>query len=159
MNFEMKYRDYLINGFAQGLVEFSTVLSYFEQLSYEGRSSFLEFLLWYAKEARFRDSDAQLAVQRSEQKSTFTPSVLLLLGRHDKIPKLPEDEQLKSLRLLLNLFAIADERRRHDVCKGACQHWWHNDLQYQWAKTPSGAVPRPSTEGRSTPPRDVSKDE
>ncbi|MFZ4184425.1 DUF5958 family protein [Streptomyces pseudogriseolus] len=36
------------------------------------------------------------------------------------------DERRKAFRLLVEVLAVADERRRERFCSGGCGHWWHN---------------------------------
>jgi hypothetical protein len=38
----------------------------------------------------------------------------------------PVDERRKAFRLLVEVLAVADERRRERFCSGGCGHWWHN---------------------------------
>ncbi|MHB9857430.1 DUF5958 family protein [Streptomyces sp. YIM S03343] len=33
---------------------------------------------------------------------------------------------MKSFRVLLSIFAVADTRRREMECRGTCSHAWHN---------------------------------
>ncbi|MGW2378501.1 DUF5958 family protein [Kitasatospora sp. NPDC001683] len=43
-----------------------------------------------------------------------------------KIIHLPQDERIKSFRLLVALLGVADERRRVRFCASGCRHGWHH---------------------------------
>lgn len=72
------------------------------------------------------------AIALSGLKASFTPCVLMARGRVSiqaaKVISLPGYEWEKAFRLFLALLAISDARRRRLVCKGVCNHWWHQDL-------------------------------
>ncbi|WP_327739315.1 DUF5958 family protein [Streptomyces nojiriensis] len=42
-----------------------------------------------------------------------------------KIINLPQDERVKSFRLLVALLGVADKRRRERFCADWCGHAWH----------------------------------
>ncbi|MFF5019421.1 DUF5958 family protein [Streptomyces sp. NPDC001165] len=62
--------------------------------------------------------------------TTHTPAVLITRGPIDQqLGKIagptPVDERRKAFRLLIEVLAIADGRRRERFCSGGCGHWWH----------------------------------
>jgi len=121
-----------INQVAQGVRTRNDSLIWFRQQPEDDRAQILRDLQYLALQAAPRQSDGALAVQRSGLKPTFTPCVLLRNGvlkkQVSKVINLPKAEQEKCFLLLLALFSVADERRRMEVCKGSCSHWWHKDI-------------------------------
>ncbi|MEU0214261.1 DUF5958 family protein [Streptomyces sp. NPDC006265] len=49
-----------------------------------------------------------------------------ILEQTGKIADLPPSECVKSIRILLSTFAVADTRRRETECRGTCGHAWRN---------------------------------
>jgi hypothetical protein len=45
-----------------------------------------------------------------------------------ELADLPEKELNKCFKLLISVFALADNRRKNKECISGCRHWWHQDL-------------------------------
>ncbi|SNR78899.1 hypothetical protein SAMN06264365_105475 [Actinoplanes regularis] len=81
-------------------------------------------------QARATANDGREGLPHSGVKPTMTPAVLIVREpineKMGKIINLPPDEYVKSFRVLLSMFAVADTRRRETKCRGSCSHAWHN---------------------------------
>lgn len=106
-------------------------LGRFRRLSEDEQQEAIRSLTLMILQAGGRDQDVDPAIERSGVPSTHTPAVVLKTERHalknrlNKVRLLPGDEREKAMRLLLEFFAIADERRR-SFCGNSCSHWWHH---------------------------------
>lgn len=119
-----------INRAAQNLMPFEETQAWFALLGVNEQRKVLDRLRYFVIQSHPTKEEAAQAIQQSGLRKTFTPCVLIMrfemveaLGR---IVQLPADEQAKSFRLLLKVFAIADERRRLTQCVNGCTHEWHN---------------------------------
>src|SRR5436190_4684 len=106
-----------LNRIAQGLVSEAEGHSWFESLQPEARLKTLRVLANICQQSHPLSQEVPQAIERSGLKATFTPCVLLKLAARpqdafNRIVALPGAEQVKSFRLLVSLFAIADTRRR-----------------------------------------------
>jgi hypothetical protein len=124
-------RELKINQIAQGVVSWDAGVEWFETCAEAERNLILRELGFIVSQAHPLVAEVQPAIEESGLRSTFTPCVLALKSNPPeraihKIISLPEPERLKSFKLLLALFSIADRRRRSTVCKGGCTHEWHN---------------------------------
>src|SRR3954467_1455197 len=116
-----------LNRIAQGFVLEAEGCSWFESLQPEARVQALQVLANICQQSHPLPEEASQAVERSGLKATFTPCVLLKLAvrpehTFHRIIALPQSEQVRSFRLLMSLFAIADSRRRESHCKQGCTH-------------------------------------
>ena len=121
----------MINRLAQGLVPVEAGISWFAALAPADRQCAMQTLWLCCDQSGILPSDVDAAISLAGLKPTFTPCVMLKKAARprlalESIIALPENEQLKSFRLLLALFAIADKRRRETRCKDGCQHEWHH---------------------------------
>jgi hypothetical protein len=129
----MTIRDeLLLNQVAQGVLTAGDGATWFQALQADCQREVLRWLANMATQAGARTEDAEPAIRTAGLKPTLTPCVLLtkeyLPVQLAKIVNLPAGESLKSFRLLMALFQIADARRRAIRCAGGCSHWWHRDL-------------------------------
>ena len=120
-----------INFIAQGIINKADGISWFKELPTEQRTQVLYDLAHICCQSHPKKEEVLVAITRAHLKPTFTPCVLLKLAKIPekglrKIATLPESEQIKSFRLMLALFSIADARRRATDCKDGCSHEWHN---------------------------------
>ncbi|MFF4576726.1 DUF5958 family protein [Streptomyces sp. NPDC001410] len=123
-------RDFILNELAQGLRPMSEGIEWFDGLGPEEQSEVLLFLRHHCVQARAVAEDGPESIRRAGLRPTHTPAVLITRGRIDqqlgKIAGLtPVDERRKAFRLLIEVLAIADGRRRERFCSGGCGHWWH----------------------------------
>jgi hypothetical protein len=120
-----------LNRIAQGVITEDAGGSWFEALQPFEQKQALTVLAKICQQAHPIKEEVSLAIERARLKPTFTPCVLLSraeVPEHSfkRIIGLPHAERLKSFRLLLSLFALADTRRREVHCKNGCTHEWHN---------------------------------
>jgi hypothetical protein len=124
--------DIFINQIIQDVKTIEEGKDWFNKLEPEYQREILGFIGRMSRQARANEADVDLAIRNSKLKPTYTPCVLLKKGELNlqisKILNLPMDEYNKTFVLFINLFKIADERRRVLMCKGNCSHWWHKDL-------------------------------
>ncbi|MCR3739693.1 hypothetical protein BS35_002240 [Actinomadura glauciflava] len=120
----------VLNTLAQGLRPIADGIVWFESLTSGQRHDVLSRLAMFCTQAGATSEDATEAIRRAGIRPTHTPAVLLPRGRMEvqlaKIANLPEDERLKSFRLLVALLGVSDARRRARLCSDGCGHAWHH---------------------------------
>jgi Family of unknown function (DUF5958) len=120
----------VLNELAQGLRSMSWGVGWFEGLSGEEQAAVLREIADFCLQARATSEDGAESIERAGLRSTFTPGVLIVRGRITeqlaKIVGLPQDERVKSFRLLIALLGVADGRRRERYCSAGCSHDWHH---------------------------------
>ncbi|WP_371606287.1 DUF5958 family protein [Streptomyces sp. NBC_01213] len=117
----------ILNEIAQGLRPVDEGVEWFEGLSEGDRRKVLHTLVLFCGQARACEEDVPVSIARSGIRPTHTPAVMLTKWRFG-MEALPAYELIKSFRLLVALFSIADSRRRALHCVGGCGHAWHNLL-------------------------------
>ncbi|MGW1807112.1 DUF5958 family protein [Streptomyces sp. NPDC002078] len=120
----------IINEVAQGLRSLEDAIIWFSSLEEVEQRAVLHEIVRYSMQSHVTMDDARKGLLRSGVKPTMTPAVLIvrepILEQMGKIINLPPGELVKSFRVLLSTFAVADTRRRETECRGACSHAWHN---------------------------------
>ncbi|MEZ6189023.1 MAG: DUF5958 family protein [Planctomycetota bacterium] len=103
----------------------------FEVRDEGGQARMLGALASMAGQAGATEGDLPAALARSGASPNWTPSRVLALAdvrfaeRLHRVSALrPEHERRRALVLLLDLFAVADARRR-EACGEGCNHPWH----------------------------------
>lgn len=129
MKFVSEYES-VLNRVAQGFDSIEFGLEFMSNANDE--QMFWQTLSMMVKQAHPTRDEALQAIRDSGLRSTFTPCVLLVKGDFPeknlgKICSLPEYEHEKAFRLLIEVFRIADKRRREEQCADGCSHWWHQD--------------------------------
>lgn len=119
-----------INRLAQGLMAWNAGIAWFEELDDGEKYDVLHTLCLCCDQSHPLLDEVAPAIEYAGLKPTFTPCVMLARANPPEkalwpILGLPSDERLKSFKLILALFAIADRRRRETVCCGQCSHEWH----------------------------------
>ncbi len=124
--------EIFVNQVVQGVRSVDDGIVWFSDLSQVLQQAVLRKLSYYALQSGAMQADVVEAISRARLRPTLTPCVLLQKGdprsQVAKIISLPRNEYVKAFRLLLQWFAVADERRRSARCTGGCKHWWHWDL-------------------------------
>ncbi len=119
-----------INYYAQNQIDIEALFNWFDSLNKTDKSATLNQLYWYIINVKPTEYELQIAIVNSKLKITYTPIVLIQKEQINisvpKILNLPLDEWRKSFTLLIELFKIADQRRRLEDCRGNCTHEWHN---------------------------------
>ncbi|WP_220451579.1 DUF5958 family protein [Streptomyces cadmiisoli] len=126
----LRASERIINEFAQGLRSLEDAVAWFSSLEQVDQKAVLHEVVRYVIQAHATVNDAREGLLRSGVKPTMTPAVLIvrepILEQMGKIINLPPGEYVKSWRVLLATFAVADTRRREAECRGTCSHAWHN---------------------------------
>jgi len=124
-----------LNRIAQDLISVADGVAWFQGLGSDEKRSVLRVLQHITNQAHPLKSEVEPAITQAGLKPTFTPCVIVLKAETPekgfaKLPTLPQDEWVKSFRLLMALFTLADRRRRESVCRNGCSHEWHNLAKY-----------------------------
>ncbi|MGQ5609201.1 MULTISPECIES: DUF5958 family protein [Streptomyces] len=126
----LRASERIINEVAQGLRSLEDAVAWFSSLEQVEQRAVLHEVVRYSMQAHATVNDARDGLLRSGVKPTMTPAVLIvrepILEQMGKIINLPPGEYVKSFRVLLSTFAVADTRRRETECRGTCRHAWHN---------------------------------
>ena len=128
MNIE---QEILINQYGQDLIDLDQILFSFENLPMNDKGHFMNEIIFLIMQSKPKEEDIGPAILKSKLRPTYTPCVLLRKGvaNHHllKITRLPENEWIKVLTLLLSLFSIA-YKRRFEAEKNNPDKWWYWDL-------------------------------
>ncbi|MFI1376103.1 DUF5958 family protein [Streptomyces longwoodensis] len=120
----------IINEVAQGLRNLEDAVAWFSSLEQVEQRAVLHEVVRYSMQAHATVNDARNGLLQSGVRPTMTPAVLIvrepILEQMGKILNLPPGEYVKSFRVLLSTFVVADTRRRETECRGTCNHAWHN---------------------------------
>lgn len=133
----MNFTQMVINQFSQHLITEEKVYDWFDTRSAAEKKEIVRELFQMVKQAHPDNGDLLLAIEKAPVKKRCTPAVMLqnpqrpFLTFGMDIVDLPITEIRNSFLILLNLFVIADTRRKIQ-CGDSCSHWWHKDLsQYK----------------------------
>lgn len=125
----------VINRAAQGHLDMAEAVDWFARLDAESSDGAMRDLCLATGQSHPLPDEAAEAIRFAGLKPTLTPCVLLRRYRTGdalaRIRSLPPNEAIRSFRLLLALFTIADKRRREQQCRGECSHEWHH-LDPDW---------------------------
>ncbi|MEU6057295.1 DUF5958 family protein [Streptomyces sp. NPDC047097] len=126
----MKSSERIINEVAQGGRALDDAVAWFSSLEQDQQRAVLHEVVRFAMQANASVEDAREGLLRSGVKPTMTPAVLIIreptVEQMGKVINLPPGEYVKSFRVLVSVFAVADARRRETDCRGSCGHAWHN---------------------------------
>lgn len=121
----------LFNKYGQGIILPEVLVSNFLEANKDEQKVFFDYLLFLISQSKPQHKDIEEAIESSSLRPTYTPCVLLKKGidlnNLTRISKLPDNEKLKSFRLLLELFKIA-YKRRYESEKNNVNKWWYWDL-------------------------------
>lgn len=128
--------EVILNQYAQGIKLESELLEWYNSYDIEKKRSILIEIWSLANQARVTKEDVENARITAGLKTTHTPVRILyseklpLKNRGYKLADLKGKEQVQAFLLILNCFAIAEQRRKSkcDANKKNCNHWWHQDL-------------------------------
>ncbi|MEU9141039.1 DUF5958 family protein [Streptomyces sp. NPDC048404] len=117
----------VVNEIAQGLRTLDAGACWFSGLAPARQQEVLQEVAGYAMQAHITAADGRAGVAQSGVKPTASPSVMICMDppRYG-FAGLPPAEHVKSFRVLVSVFAVADTRRREMYCRGDCGHAWHN---------------------------------
>lgn len=97
----------------------------------KNRSFLKEIICYFIQQSKAKDEDILDAIEMSNLKPTYTPSVMIKKGvttsNLEKIAELPEKELEKVFVLFLSVFKIAYQRR-FLIEKNTPKKWWYWDM-------------------------------
>lgn len=125
----------LINQFVQGIKDLEYIHMWFNNLCLlEKRQSLIN--IWnLIIQSHPLYEDIEKAIILSKRKASSTPAVMLLNKRKPffkfgyEVSKLPDNELIKALDILLYTLSLSDNRRKENEDPLLCNHWWHKDLR------------------------------
>lgn len=128
--------EIIINQYAQGIKPIDELLEWYNSFDIEKKRSILIEIWSLANQAKVNEGDVENARIIAGLKVTHTPVRMLysktqpFKNRGFKVANLKGKEQVQAFLLILNCFAIAEQRRKSkcDAEKENCNHWWHQDL-------------------------------
>lgn len=130
----MNQPEELINKIAQDKIDFNIGLGLLlkdEQYSFKNIFNTLRnYIINSISDKENYNSEAyQKAIATIPLKPSYTPIVILKTFpttiAFNKLPLLPENENIKTITALLWIFKITDTERRNTECKNGCGHFWH----------------------------------
>lgn len=120
-----------INRYGQELIDLKPLLNRFSKPNPALKRNYLNDILALILQSKPKEDDIELAIEQGKLKPTYTPCVLLRKGvaYHNlkRLADLPDNEQEKTLALLMSLFKIAYQRRFNEE-KNNPDKWWYWDL-------------------------------
>lgn len=128
--------EVILNQYAQGIKSSTELLEWYNSFDIDKKRSILIEIWSLANQARVNEEDVEDARITVGLKATHTPVRMLcseklpFKNRGYKLADLRGKEQIQAFLLILNCFAIAEQRRKSicDAEKENCNHWWHQDL-------------------------------
>lgn len=128
--------EVILNQYAQGIKYASELLEWYNSFDIDKKRSILIEIWSLANQAGVIEKDVENARITVGLKATHTPVRMLyseklpFKNRGYKLADLKGKEQVQAFLLILNCFAIAEQRRKSkcDADKENCNHWWHQDL-------------------------------
>lgn len=130
----MNQPEELINKIAQDKIDFNIGLDLLlkdEQYSFENIFNTLRnYIINSISDKENYNSEAyQKAIATIPLKPSYTPIVILKTFpttiAFNKLPLLPENENIKTITAVLWIFKVTDTERRNTECKNGCGHFWH----------------------------------
>ena len=126
----MRDRELRINKLAQELEPVENGLSWFRENTQDERQKIMHSLDLCIFQSHPTKEDIQKGIDKSGLKETFSPCVLVLKKPFNHARKKALDmrglDQERAFELFLNIFSVADQRRRETQCISGCSHDWHN---------------------------------
>lgn len=131
--------EVILNQYAQGIKPINELLEWYNSFDTEKKRSILVEIWSLANQAKVNEEDVENARIIAGLKVTHTPVRMLnsealpFKSRGFKVANLKGKEQVQAFLLILNCFAIAEQRRKSKCAseKENCNHWWHQDLSNQ----------------------------
>jgi hypothetical protein len=119
-----------INKIAQGIIPIEEGMDWFASASEEFKSEIMRTLGLCMFQSHPNEADIENGIVKSELKETYSPCVLIRKKPFNevlqKVLNMSGLDQMRSFKLLVTVFSVADERRRNKQCIGGCTHDWHN---------------------------------
>lgn len=117
-----------LNRVAQGLESFDTSVARFAMLQPAEQIEVLRRIEFMASQASATQEDSAAAIVAANAAHGFVPAWVpnnSCVHIQSDYAGVPISELANQFRYLMQLFAIADSRRRK-LCGPKCNHWWHH---------------------------------
>lgn len=123
--------DLELNRLAQAADPLSGGKRWFASLDEADQRAAIRRLVGFALQAGMTLDDGAASVEGAGLKPTNNAARLITAGGSQrvslaKLGGLRSEELSGAFDLLLLAYAKADLRRRINVCRGSCTHWWHH---------------------------------
>jgi len=124
----------LLNKYAQQLIMRETIYDWYSSFKEFEKKQIVKNVWYLALQAQVLESDIEKAAEISALKTTHTPVVMLSQGKDPfknrgfNLSKLDGVVLNQAFKLVLECFALAEQRRRFAEGSLPCHHWWHKDL-------------------------------
>lgn len=121
-----------LNRVAQQRDSMTSLLEWFGELEFAERIDVLNTMQLMVVQSHPTNQEYSQAARNSKLGRKNARIQLLLddtCQEREKIGRLfncSKEEQEAVLTLAIELFALADKRRRDTDCRDGCDHWWHN---------------------------------
>ncbi|WP_185230341.1 DUF5958 family protein [Teredinibacter franksiae] len=126
----MNEREISINKIAQGLIPLEQGMEWFQSSDEETRTEIMKTLDLCIYQSHPSKEDIEKGIVASGLKNTYSPCVLIRVKPFNevrrKVLRMSGIDQIRSFKLFVNVFSVADERRRKEQCESGCTHDWHN---------------------------------
>ena len=122
-----------INQYAQNYAPINEAISWFKSCDQKYQQNIVYNLLNLVIQSGAKDTEIyQAACMLKKTKST---AAVMLLNPNKpffkygyEICKLKENDLVVGFDILIHTLSISDTRRKNEVCRNSCSHWWHKDL-------------------------------
>ncbi len=126
----MNQIEIAINKIAQGIIPIEDGMEWFASENEESKSEIMRALDLCIFQSHPNEEDIENGIEKSGLKETYSPCVLIrkkpFNDVRQKVLNMSGLDQMRSFKLLITVFGVADERRRNEQCIGGCTHDWHN---------------------------------
>lgn len=113
-----------LNQLAQGVRSLDESIRLIQSDILSGRRA-IQYLAFMADQASAKDADVEMAIVSAGLPHEF--SVPLQPSKR-RVADVADEQVTSAFRYLLELYRIADKRRRIQCGAPNCGHWWHQDL-------------------------------
>lgn len=126
----MNEREISINKIAQGIISLEQGMEWFQSSDEKTRTEIMKTLDLCIYQSHPNKEDIEKGIVASGLKTTYSPCVLIRVKPFNevrrKVLRMSGIDQTRSFKLFVNVFSVADERRRKEQCESGCTHDWHN---------------------------------
>lgn len=113
-----------LNQVAQGVRSLDESMRLIQSDILSGRHA-IQYLAFMADQASAEDADMEMAIASAGLPHGFS---VPFQPSNRRVADVADEEVASAFRYLLELYRIADKRRRIQCGAPNCGHWWHQDL-------------------------------
>ena len=126
----MNVHEISINKIAQGIIPLEQGMEWFQSSNDETRIKIMKTLDLCIYQSHPSKEDIEKGIELSGLKTTYSPCVIIRVKPFNevrqKVLRMSGIDQIRSFKLFVNIFSVADARRRKEQCVNGCTHDWHN---------------------------------